>query len=219
MTELAPVLTGCHVCRSPLVDLINKRIAQGMSDVAVSNWLNDEGSYISRITIGKHKREHMTSDHESARMEAAKVLKKQKGTIKFNGDLASLVRDQVITLVDSGQLTPSLAEGLRAQEIIDRRQEKNSDRELTLALAGILGGSPILDGTSENLPLESEVEGTSFLSVQGQDLVLDDGERLRRVASEHEDSGQSGQEAQDSSHFVHAAPSLDQQELRSGGSR
>jgi hypothetical protein len=204
MTELAPVLTGCHVCRSPLVDLINKRIAQGMSDVAVSNWLNDEGSYISRITIGKHKREHMTSDHESARMEAAKVLKKQKGTIKFNGDLASLVRDQVITLVDSGQLTPSLAEGLRAQEIIDRRQEKNSDRELTLALAGILGGSPILDGTSETLPLESEV---------------DDGEGLRRMASEHEDGGQGSQEAQDSSHFVHAAPSLDQQELRSGSSR
>jgi hypothetical protein len=210
MTELAPVLTGCHVCRSPLVDLINKRIAQGMSDVAVSNWLNDEGSYISRITIGKHKREHMTSDHESARMEAAKVLKKQKGTIKFNGDLASLVRDQVITLVDSGQLTPSLAEGLRAQEIIDKRQEKTSDREFTLALAGILGGSAILDGTSEALPLEPEVEGNEFLSIQDQDLVLDDGAGLGQLAQEHENGRQGGQEAQDPRQLVYSTPSLDQ---------
>lgn len=210
MIELAPVLTGCHVCRSPLVDLINKRIAQGMSDVAVSNWLRDEGAYISRITIGKHKREHMTSDHESARIEAAKVLKKQKATIKFNGDLASLVRDQVITLVEAGQLTPSLAEGLRAQEIIDKRQEKNSDREFTLALAGILGGSPILDGTAETLPLESEVEGTEFLSIHGEDLVLDDGEGLGQVAQEHEDGRQGGQEAQDSRHQVYPSPSLDQ---------
>jgi len=109
MTELAPVLTGCHVCRSPLVDLINKRIAQGMSDIAVSNWLKDEGAYISRITVGKHKREHLTSAHETARIEAAKVLKKQQGTIKFKGDLAGLVRDQVMSLVEAGQLTPTLA--------------------------------------------------------------------------------------------------------------
>ena len=210
MTELAPVLTGCHVCRSPLVDLINKRIAQGMSDVAVSNWLKDEGAYISRITIGKHKREHMTSEHETARIEASKVIQKQKQTIKFKGDLASLVRDQVMTLVEAGQLTPSLAEGLRAQEIIDRRQEKNSDREFTLALAGILGGSPILDGTAEALPLKSEVEGTEFLPVRGEDLVLDDGAGLRQVATQHEDGRQGGQEAQDSRHKVYSTSSLDQ---------
>lgn len=210
MTELAPVLTGCHVCRSPLVDLINKRIAQGMSDVAVSNWLKDEGAYISRITIGKHKREHMTSDHESARIEAAKVLKKQKSTIKFSGDLASLVRDQVITLVEAGQLTPSLAEGLRAQEIIDKRQEKNSDREFTLALAGILGGSPILDGTAETLPLESEMEGTELLSIRGEDVVLDDRAGLGQVAEKHADSRQGGKEAQNSRHEVYSTSSLDQ---------
>ena len=219
MTELAPVLTGCHVCRSPLVDLINKRIAQSMSDIAISNWLKDEGAYVSRVTIGKHKREHLTTEHESARMEAAKVLKKQQGTIKFNGDLASLVRDQVVVLVEAGQLSPSLTEGLRAQEIIDRRQEKNSDRELTLALAGILGGSPILEGTSEALPLESEVEGTEFVSIPSQNVVLDDGAGLRRVEEEHEDGRTSGQEAQDSSQFVYPAPSLDQEELRSGSSR
>jgi len=195
MAELAPVLTGCHVCRSPLIDLINKRIASGMSDIAVSNWLKDEGAYISRITIGKHKREHMTSQHESARIEAAKVLKKQQGTIKFKGDLAGLVRDQVMSLVEAGQLTPTLAEGLRAQEIIDRRQEKNSDREFTLALAGILGGSALLEGTAVAIGMEELGEGAEELPVYSQDLVLDDPERLRKVAQEPQDSSQGGQSA------------------------
>lgn len=158
-----------------------------MSDIAVSNWLKDEGAYISRITIGKHKREHLTSAHESARIEAAKVLKKQQGTVKFKGDLAGLVRDQVMSLVEAGQLTPTLAEGLRAQEIIDRRQEKNSDRELTLALAGILGGSPIIEGSAFAITMDDGSEGVEELPVQGQDILLDDHSGVREMAQEPSD--------------------------------
>lgn len=196
MAELAPVLTGCHVCRSPLVDLINKRISGGMSDIAVSNWLKEEGSYISRITIGKHKREHMTSQHESARIEAARVLKKQQGTIKFKGDLASLVRDQVAALVDAGQLTPTLSEGLRAQEIIDRRQEKSSDRELTLALAGILGGSHLVEGSAVLVEDEQGVSGDLLLPVQGEVLAVPNQERVLGMEKIAADGGQGGPQAQ-----------------------
>jgi hypothetical protein len=196
MAELAPVLTGCHVCRSPLIELINKRIASGMSDIAVSNWLKDEGAYISRITIGKHKREHMTSQHESARIEAAKVLKKQQGTIKFKGDLASLVRDQVAALVDAGQLTPTLSEGLRAQEIIDRRQEKSSDRELTLALAGILGGSHLVEGSAVLVEDEQGVSGDLLLPIQGEVLAVPNQERVLGMEKIAADGGQSSPQAQ-----------------------
>lgn len=198
MTELAPVLTGCHVCRSPLVDLINRRMAQGMSDIDISNWLKQEGNYISRITLGKHKREHLTSEHESARIAAAQVLKKQQGTIKYKGDLASLVRDQVSQLVEAGHLTPTLSEGLRAQEIIDRRQEKSSDRELTMALAGILGGSSILEGTAVAIAVDEGSEGAEDLSVQGDHLVVDDSERLLGVAQEPEGGVAGSTQAQDS---------------------
>ena len=140
MTDLAPVLTGCHVCRSPLVEAINKKMRDGMSDVQLSKWLADAGHYISRITLGKHKRDHLTEDHEHKRISAVKHLQKQKKTIKATGDLAMLVRDYVHSAVQDGDLTPSLAEGLRAQEMIDRRQEKGADREVALQLAGILGG-------------------------------------------------------------------------------
>lgn len=140
MTDLAPVLTGCHVCRSPLVDSINRKMRDGVSDIQISKWLEDAGHYVSRITLGKHKREHLTEDHERLRINAIKRMKKQQKTIKAGGDLAVIVRDYVQSAVESGEMAPTLAEGLRAQEMIDRRQEKGADREIALQLAGILGG-------------------------------------------------------------------------------
>lgn len=198
VTDLAPVLTGCHVCRSPLIDLINRRMAEGMSDTDISKWLGQEGQYVSRITLGKHKREHLTSEHESARIRAAEILKKQQGTIKYKGDLASLVQSQVISLVEAGHLTPTLAEGLRAQEIIDRRQEKSSDRELTLALAGILGGAPLLEATVVDITSEPVSQGDQRDAVSGEVLLVDDGGRLPPLAQEPYDGGSSSASLQDS---------------------
>lgn len=112
----------------------------GVPDLKISEWLAENAQYISRITLGKHKREHLTEPHERLRQNAINVMKKQQKTIKATGDLAGLVRDYVHSAVEEGLMTPTLAEGLRAQEMIDRRQEKGADREVALTLAGILGG-------------------------------------------------------------------------------
>ena len=142
MTDLAPVLTGCHVCRSPFVDSINKKMRDGLPDTKISEWLTDAGQYFSRITLGKHRREHLMDEHERLRQNAVKAMKKQQATIKTSGgDLAVLVRDYVESAVKDGALTPTLAEGLWAQEMIDRRQEKSAERDIALQLAEILGGS------------------------------------------------------------------------------
>lgn len=141
MADLTPVLTGCHVCRSPFVDSINKKMRDGLPDTKVSEWLADAGQYVSRITLGKHRREHLTDPHERLRQSAIKVMEKQQKTMKSSGgDLASLVRDFVHSAVQEGAMTPTLAEGLRAQEMIDRRQEKTADRDIAIQLAEILGG-------------------------------------------------------------------------------
>jgi hypothetical protein len=50
---------------------------------------------------------------------------------------------------------PSLAEGLRAQEILDRRQEKGADRDLAMTLASILGGATVVEGIAT--PVEPEL--------------------------------------------------------------
>lgn len=142
MTDLAPVLTGCHVCRSPFVESINKKMRDGLPDTKISEWMTDAGQYVSRITLGKHRREHLMDDHERLRQTAVKVMEKQKKTIKTSGgDLATLVRDFVEAAVQEGAMVPTLTEGLRAQEMIDRRQEKTADRDVALQLAEILGGS------------------------------------------------------------------------------
>ena len=154
--NLAPVLTGCHVCRSPLADLISRRMREGMPDTKVSKWLESEGQYVSRVTLGKHRREHLTSDFEKAKSDAIKVMEDRKKTLKPTKgvDLASLVRDYTFSAVEAGELLPTLAEGLRAQEILDKRSEKSSDRDLAMTLASILGGSMVIEGIATTIEPE-----------------------------------------------------------------
>jgi len=72
MSELAAVLTGCHACRSPFVESINKKMKEGLPDSRIADWLKEQGGYISRITLGRHKREHLIDSFEKKRKEAAK---------------------------------------------------------------------------------------------------------------------------------------------------
>jgi hypothetical protein len=156
MSDLAPVLTGCHVCRSPLVESINKKIKDGVPDLRVAEWLKENGAYISRVTIGRHKRDHMIDKHETARKQAAEVMKRQQKTLKSESDLAMLVRNQVNLMLEDGIIMPTLSEGLRAQEIIDRRNEKSTDRDLTIMLAQVLGGVAVIEGTAHEVVMEIE---------------------------------------------------------------
>jgi len=155
--DLAPILTGCHVCRSPFAEMIGKRMKEGMPDTRISSWLESEGQYVSRITLGKHRREHLTTDFEQAKTAAIKVMEKRKNTLKPTSgtDLASLVRDYTFSAIENGDLLPTLSEGLRAQEILDRRQEKGADRDLAMTLASILGGSIVVEGIAT--PVEPEM--------------------------------------------------------------
>lgn len=143
--ELAPVLERCAACRSPFAEQINQRMANGQPDTKVSAWLKENGAYISRITLGMHKRSHLTNEYQTAKAAVIKKFKKNQERLKASGDLAALVRDNVIALVESGELVPTLSEGLRAQEMIDRRVEKSADRELAVSIAGILGGGPVVN--------------------------------------------------------------------------
>jgi hypothetical protein len=137
--------------------MIGKRMKEGMPDTRISSWLESEGQYVSRITLGKHRREHLTTDFEQAKAAAIKVMEKRKNTLKPTSgtDLASLVRDYTFSAIENGELLPTLSEGLRAQEILDRRQEKGADRDLAMTLASILGGSIVVEGIAT--PVEPEL--------------------------------------------------------------
>lgn len=142
------LLAKCAVCSHPLIDVINRKMTEGISDQKVSDWLKAEGKYVSRITLGNHRRQHMTVEHIKARHELAKNIQKAVKVESASGDLAKLVSTYVYKMVENGDVIPTLSEGLRAQEMIDRRKEKNADRELAISMAGILGGGYLVEGTA-----------------------------------------------------------------------
>jgi len=141
--ELAPVLTGCHVCRDPRVETINGWMRAGVSDLEIARRLKQGGDGYSRITLGKHKREHLMTEFDRARKVAAADLKKQQKTIKgpSDQDFAVLVRDSAVARLVTGAIEPTISEGLRAQGLIDDRAAKGADRQVLLQMAQILGGA------------------------------------------------------------------------------
>ena len=115
----------------------------GVADVEIERRLKQADQYLSRITLGKHKRQHLMTPFEQKRKAAAGALESQARTLKApsNKDLAVFVRDVTLDRLEKGELEPSLGDGLRAQAMLDARAEKGADRDLVLHLAAILGGA------------------------------------------------------------------------------
>lgn len=140
-------------------------------------WLGEQGivdKVWHRNTFSAHKNEHMTTDFEKQRMAAALKLRKQQRTIRVDTtDLAALVRDNVISRVAEGELEPTIAEGLRAQEMLDRRVEKQGDRDMMLQLAGLLSGATppvalLMDGNTiegEFRDVEADEDEATFAAL------------------------------------------------------
>ena len=173
--QLAPVLVSCVLCRHPMADALNKRIAAN-GIAATMRWMAENDLKVPhRNTFSEHKNRHLTEPLEKARIEATERLRKQQKTIKSKpGDLAALVRDNVFARVEQGDLEPTLAEGLRAQEMLDRRSEKQGDRDMMMQLAGLLSGAtspvallrePSLEGTFVVLGEERDEDTSSFVAL------------------------------------------------------
>jgi hypothetical protein len=146
MTELAPVLVDCVLCRHPLVEQINRQIKEGGDHGGIARamrWMAQaELDVPHRNTFSTHKREHLSTAFERERLDAKRRLEAQQKTLKAKaGDLAALVRDNVYARVEEGELEPTLGEGLRAQEMLDRRAQAGADRDLMVTLAGLLSGA------------------------------------------------------------------------------
>lgn len=154
MVDLAPVLERCVLCQHPLVDQINKRIRE-QTVAETMRWMASIDLDVPhRNTFSHHKRQHMMAEFERQREAAAKRLSESRKQIKGKaGDLAALVRDNVFARVEAGELDPTLSEGLRAQAMIDARNERGADRDLMIQLAGLLSGATapvalLADGTT-----------------------------------------------------------------------
>lgn len=160
---LAPVLTGCHICREEKADLINGWMAAKVSDLEIARRLREAGTPYSRQLLGRHRRKHLMSDHDRQRLAAKKSMERQQKTLKgpSTGDLLHLVRDTVYGQLAAGVLQPTIGDGIRAQLGIDQRAEKGADREVLLQIAQIIGGAmPVgfIEGEARVIDPEAEAD-------------------------------------------------------------
>jgi hypothetical protein len=160
--QLSSVLTNCTLCLSPVGEAIDKLLRDGRSAGYIQNWLR-EGGYktVHRNTISTHKTKHLTAERQEAREEVAEQLadrvRRERPT---NNDLAVLVRDRAVERIVNGDMDVTTAEGLRAQELIDRRAERSDGEQVVLAIAIALSGSrqyrSITEGQYRELPSGDE---------------------------------------------------------------
>lgn len=169
---LAPVLTNCHVCRDPRVELINSWMKAGVSDVEIARRLKEGGDGYSRITLGKHKRRHLMGEHERQRKAAADSLAKQAKTIKGprKTNLLEMVREIGIDSLAAGEISVTLDQAIRADVELRKLAEKGADREMILVLAQVLGGAtPVLaiEGEFREVDEEALEDGAMFAGLLG----------------------------------------------------
>lgn len=60
--------------------------------------------------------------------------------VALSDDLAAVVAKKTLRRLASGELVPTLRDGLIAQQLLDRREEKAQDRQFMLSLARALAG-------------------------------------------------------------------------------
>jgi hypothetical protein len=83
--------------------------------------------------------------------------------VALSDDLAATVVKKTLRRMATGELQPSLRDGLIAQQLLDRREEKAADRQFMLSLARAMAGGGyqapqhLLPAPSE--PPEEAIEG------------------------------------------------------------
>ena len=135
--------TRCTVCKSPRKAQIHALIASGMTYEDISTQTRTMGTGIKRTTIGKHVRVCLKGtkpllDDGTAQdiADAAKGAASQAEV-----DFATLVQKRATELLRSGDLRVTATHGLQAQALLDRRAEKQADRDLALNMARLLSGA------------------------------------------------------------------------------
>ena len=83
-------------------------------------------------------------------------VKRQLVNAEVSTDFAVLVRDEASKRVRSGDEVVTVAHGLKAQQLLDRREERQADRELALGIAKMLNarhpeGVNVIEGSYERL--------------------------------------------------------------------
>jgi hypothetical protein len=133
----------CPVCKSPYKDQIHalKLAKMTLQDLHIETQRLGRG--IKRETLGKHFRICLNGEpplvSSQSLADAGKNAQSQAEV-----DFAMMVQREATALLQAGQLRITAHHGLQAQALLDRRLEKQADRELALNMARLLSGAVVM---------------------------------------------------------------------------
>lgn len=119
----------CALDGTPRGDAVNALLGEGRTPHWVENQMRAEGTPVKAETVRKHRDVCLRQAVEKAAMDMS------------NPDFAHAVRATAQQMLNEGRLTVTAAHGLKAQELIDRREARAADRSLMIELAGLLSGA------------------------------------------------------------------------------
>lgn len=145
---------NCASCEHPQVREINHRIREDRPLTDISRWLASLGTPITRQALARHAKGHLGTIPTVGRRPVS-------------GDFLTAVRDAAYEGLESGELTVTLKDGVRAQQLLDVRENRDADRDLVIKIAMALSGASPLQLAAPVDPLNEEIEGEFRLLSSG----------------------------------------------------
>jgi hypothetical protein len=137
----------CPVCSSPHKAQIHALKASKMPLEQIHLETQKLGRGIKRETLGKHFRiclKGITPELLAQEIaDAGKVAQSQAEV-----DFAVMVQKRATELLAKGELRVTAQHGLQAQALLDRRAEKQADRDVAINIARLLSGAMIMPPTT-----------------------------------------------------------------------
>lgn len=145
MTILSTAVRGsprrqCSICNTEKEKVIHAFLAAGRTPHFIERSLREMGEPIKAETIRKHRDICLSGNIQNTVLVSA-LEEKPGQPISENTDFATAIRSEANRLLAAGQLRVTANHGLKAQELLDRRAEKQADRALMVELAALLSGS------------------------------------------------------------------------------
>lgn len=125
----------CSICRNKVRrSVIDAAMDKGVSNAAIQRDMAETGWKIGLLPLSRHRRHYVSALTVSS-------------TKRRGNDLAVIVRDRTIQAIEDGRLSiedeswKNVGPGLKAQDVLDRRENKTNDRKTMLAIAAMLTGT------------------------------------------------------------------------------
>jgi hypothetical protein len=135
----------CSLCESPIRVEIDRILNAKGSAAEVLAALRRAGEpEVSPSTVSRHRRQHNIAFVRKLAGEMRETVQElgTKAPLPTQHDLAILARDRAIERMLNGEIEPTMTDGLKAQELLDKRVQRGADRDLLYTISVILSGGP-----------------------------------------------------------------------------